>query len=165
VGALANLGHRVSDQTVGNILRRHGLGTAPERRRQTTWAQFIRRPKDVLWATDFFTEEVGSATGLMTVYVLFFIHLQTRKLVLGGLTSNPHEQWVKQIARNVTGVTGELTNVRYLIHDRDGKFTAGFDQVLEGTGIEAIKLPPHSPNLMLTPNAGSAPCAGSAWTG
>jgi transposase InsO family protein len=146
-GALANLGHQGSDQTVGNILRRHGLGPAPERRRQTTWAQFIRRHKDVLWATDFFTAEVWSATGLVTGYVLFFIHVQTRKLVLGGLTAAPHEQWVKQIARNVTGVTGQLTNARYLVHDRDGKFTAGFDQVLQGAGIEAIKLPPHSPNL------------------
>ena len=146
-GAMANLGHPISDQTVGNILRRHGLGPAPERRRQTTWAQFIRRHKEVLWATDFFTAEVWSATGLVTVYVLFFINLQTRKLILGGLTPAPHEQWVKQITRNVTGITGELTNARYLIHDRDGKFTEGFDRVLEGTGIDAVKLPPHSPNL------------------
>jgi hypothetical protein len=64
-----------------------------------------------------------------------------------GLTSAPNELWVKQIARNVTGVTGELINARYLIHDRDGKFTEGFDQILRGAGIEAIKLPPQSPNL------------------
>jgi len=147
VGALANLGHQVSDQTDGNILKRHGLGPAPERKRHTTWAEFIRRHKDVLWATDFFTAEVWSGTGLVTVYVLFFIHLQTRKLVFGGLTLAPHEQWVKQIARNATGVIGELSTLRYLIHDRDSKFTEGFDQVLQGAGIEAIKLPPHSPNL------------------
>ena len=67
VGALANLGHQVSDQTVGNILKRHGLGPAPERKRHTTWAEFIRRHKDVLWATDFFTAEVWSGTGLVTV--------------------------------------------------------------------------------------------------
>lgn len=84
--ALANLGHKVSDPTVGNILRRHGVRHASERRRQTTWAQFIRRHKNVLWATDFFTAEVWSASGLVTVNVLFFIHLQTRKLVFGGLT-------------------------------------------------------------------------------
>src|SRR5450755_3152102 len=69
-GALANLGHQVSDQTVGNILRRMGLGNAPERKRHTTWAQFIRSHKEVLWATDFFTEEVWSTSGLVTVYVL-----------------------------------------------------------------------------------------------
>jgi putative transposase len=58
-----------------------------------------------------------------------------------------YKRWVKQIARNVTGVTGELINARYLIHDRDGKFTEGFDQILQSAGIEAIKLPPQSPNL------------------
>jgi putative transposase len=100
------LGHKVSDQTIGNILRRIGLGTAPERQRHTTWAQFIRSHKHVLWTTDFFTEEVWSTSGLVTVYVLFFIHLQTRKIILGGLTPPPDERWVKQIARNVTGVTG-----------------------------------------------------------
>lgn len=147
VGALANLGHEVSDQTVGNILGRHGLGTAPERKRQTTWAEFSRRHKEVLWATDFFAAEVWSATGLVTVYVFFFIHLQTRKVVLGGMTHALNEAWIKQIARNVTGVTGELIHARYLIHDRDGKYTEGFDQVLEGSGIEPLKLPPRSPNL------------------
>ena len=64
VGALANLGHAISDQTVGNILKRHGVGLAPKRKRNTTWAAFIRRHKDVLWATDFFTTEVWTATGL-----------------------------------------------------------------------------------------------------
>ena len=146
VGALANLGHQVSDQTVGNILRRMGMGTAPERKRHTTWAQFIRNHKQVLWATDFFTEEVWSTSGLVTVYVLFFIHLQTRKIILGGLTPAPDERWVKQIARNVTGVTGELDSARYLIHDRDGKFTEGFDLILKSAGIDAVKLPPQTPN-------------------
>ena len=73
VGALANLGYQLSDQTVGNVLRRHGLSPAPERQRHTTWKDFIRRHKEVLWAVDFFSTEVWSATGLMTVYVLFFI--------------------------------------------------------------------------------------------
>ena len=147
VGALANLGYPLSDQTVGNILRRRGLGIAPERKRQTTWAEFIRRHKQVLWATDFFATEAGSAAGLVTTYALFFIHLQTRKVVLGGVTHSPNEAWVKQIARNVTGVTGELTNARYLIHDRDSKYSAGFDCILEGAGIEPLKLPPRTPNL------------------
>ena len=63
------------------------------------------------------------------------------------MTNAPNEAWIKQIARNVTGVTGELTNARYLIHDRDGKYTDGFDRILQGAGIEPIKLPPKSPNL------------------
>ena len=79
--------------------------------------------------------------------MLFFIHLQTRKVVLSGVTHAPNEVWVKQIARNVTGVTGELTSARYLIHDRDSKYSAGFDCILEGAGIEPLKLPPRTPNL------------------
>ena len=72
VGALANLGHQVSDQTVGNILRRHGIEPVPERSKTTTWKEFIRRHMDVLAGTDFFTVEVLTWRGLVTYYVLFF---------------------------------------------------------------------------------------------
>jgi len=73
VGAIHNLGCRISDQTIGNILRRNGLGPSPERRRNTTWAAFIRQHRDVLWASDFFTTEIWTRWGLTTYYVLFFI--------------------------------------------------------------------------------------------
>src|ERR1039458_9927636 len=75
VGALANLGHEVSDQTVGNVLQRHGLPPAPERKHTTTWAAFIRAHLAVLAGTDFFTVEVLTLRGLVIYYVLFFIHL------------------------------------------------------------------------------------------
>jgi hypothetical protein len=75
VGALANLGHGVSDQTVGNVLQRHGVPPAPERKHTTTWAAFIRAHLAVLAGTDFFTVEVLTLRGLVTYYVLFFIHL------------------------------------------------------------------------------------------
>jgi len=77
-GAMANLGYEVSDQTVGNVLRRHGLPPAPERKRTTTWAAFIRAHMDLLAGTDFFTAEVLTLRGLVTYYVLFFIHLESR---------------------------------------------------------------------------------------
>src|ERR1051326_9630997 len=77
VGALANLGLTVSAQTVGNILKRHGLPPAPERKTTTTWKEFIRTHMDVLVATDFFTAEVWTLGGLVTYYVLFFPHLGT----------------------------------------------------------------------------------------
>jgi putative transposase len=73
VGALANLGYTVSDQTVGNILKRHGIPPAPERKTTTTWKEFIRTHMEVLVATDFFTAEVWTKAGLVTYYVLFFI--------------------------------------------------------------------------------------------
>jgi hypothetical protein len=75
VGALANLGQRLSDQTVGNILRRHGIHPAPKRKHTTTWRDFIRAQMDVLVGTDFFTVEVLTLKGLVTYYVLFFIQL------------------------------------------------------------------------------------------
>src|SRR5262252_9225301 len=75
VGALANLGYTISDQTVGNIRKRHGIPAAPERKTTTTWKEFIRTHLDVLVATDFFTAEVWTLGGLVTYYVLFFIHL------------------------------------------------------------------------------------------
>src|SRR5438270_2335533 len=75
VGALTNLGYTISDQTVGNILKRHGLPPATERKTTTTWKEFIRTHMDILVATDFFTAEVWTLGGLVTYYVLFFIHL------------------------------------------------------------------------------------------
>jgi putative transposase len=147
VGAIKNLGYRLSDQTVGNILQRNGLGPSSERRRNTTWASFIRQHRDVLWATDFFTTEIWTRWGLTTYYVLFFIQLHNRKIVLGGISQNPNERWMTQIARNVTGWGGELSHAGYLIHDRDCKYTWGFDEILQGAGTAIVKLPPHSPNL------------------
>jgi putative transposase len=89
VGALANLGYTVSDQTVGNILKRHGIPPAPERQTTTSWKEFIRTHMDVLVATDFFTTEVWTWGGLVTYYVLFFIRLNTREVYLAGLTPHP----------------------------------------------------------------------------
>ena len=146
-GALANLEIIVSDQTVGNVLKKHGLGPTEERKRHVTWAQFIRRHKDVLWATDFFTTEVWTSTGLTTFYVLFFIHVQTRRIVLGGTTPSPNEAWMKQVARNLTGEDGPIQNARFLLHDRDAKYSEGFDAVFVTAGIKPLKLPPQSPNL------------------
>jgi transposase InsO family protein len=146
-GAIHNLGHHISDQTVGNILQRNGLGSSPERRRNTTWSDFIRRHREVLWATDFFTTEIWTHWGLTTYYVLFFIHVRSRKIILGGISENPNEPWMKQIARNVTGWEGELVGAGYLIHDRDSKYTQSFDQILKAAGTAVVKLPPHSPNL------------------
>ena len=147
VGALANLGHQVSDQTVGNILKRHGLGPAPERKHNTTWAAFIRRHKAVLWATDFFTTEVWTANGLTTFYVLFFLQLQTRRVILGGLTPYPKDAWLKQVARNLTAADAPMAKARFLLHDRDTKFSEAFAAVFLAAGVEPLKLPPQSPNL------------------
>jgi len=91
VGALGNLGYTISDQTVGNILKRHGIPPAPERKTTTTWKEFIRTHMDVLVATDFFTTEVWTLGGLVTYYVLFFIHLGSRKIHIAGVTPHPDQ--------------------------------------------------------------------------
>jgi transposase len=123
VGALANLGLTVSAQTVGNVLKRHGIAPAPERKTTTTWKEFIRTHMDVLVATDFFTAEVWTLSGLVTYYVLFFIDLGSRQVHVAGVTPHPNAQWMRQIARNVTMVVwGFLSAGQYLIHDRDGKY-------------------------------------------
>ena len=122
VGALANLGHEVSDQTVGNVLKRHGVLPAPARKKTTRWAQFIRSHLAVLAGTDFFSVELLTRRGLVTFYVLFFIHLASRKVEVAGMTAHPNELWMQQMARNVTMEGwGFLGTCRYLLHDWDAK--------------------------------------------
>jgi len=148
VGALANLGLTVSAQTVGNVLKRHGIAPAPERKTTTTWKEFIRTHMDVLVATDFFTTEVWTLGGLVTYYILFFIHLGSRQVSVAGVTPHPDEAWMAQVARNVTmEAWGVLAPGQYLIHDRDTKFCAVFQQIIDAAGVERVVLPPRSPNL------------------
>jgi len=147
-GVLAELGYDISDQTVGNILKRRGLPPAPERKKTTTWKEFIRSHLDVLWATDFFSTEVWTLGGLVTFYVLFFIKLDTREVHIAGVTANPNEQWMMQVARNLTmDEWGILKPGQYLIHDRDKKFCPAYNQLLDHAGVKRLPLPPRSPNL------------------
>ena len=148
VGAMANLGYTLSDQTVGNILKRHGIPPAPEHKRSTTWIDFIRAHRSVLAGTDFFSVEVLTLRGLVTYYVLFFIHFDSRRVEIAGITPHPNEAWMKQIARNVTmDEWGFLDSRRYLIHDRDTKFTDTFRAIVTSGHGEPLKLPARSPNL------------------
>ena len=148
VGALANLGLTVSDQTVGNVLKRHGIAPAPERKTTTTWKECIRTHLDVLVATDFFTAEVWTLGGLVTYYVLFFLRLGTREVHVAGVTPHPTQAWMIQVARNVTMEEwGFLSPGQYLIHDRDGKYCPAFQHIIDAAGVTRVPLPPRSPNL------------------
>jgi integrase-like protein len=141
-------GYKLSDQTVGNILGRHDIPPAPKRKHTTSWKDFIRTHLEVLVGTDFFAVEVFTLKGLVTYYVLFFIHLESRKVCLAGMTPHPHEEWMKQMARNATlEGWGFLANCRYLLHDRDGKFCSAFDRIIELGNVTPIRLPARSPNL------------------
>src|SRR5437763_4353947 len=112
VGALANLGHLLSDQTVGNVLRRHGISPAPKRKQSVSCKNFIRAHRDVLVGTDFFTTEVLTLKGLTTYYVLFFIHLETRRVNLAGFTPYPDQEWMEQRSEEHTS---ELQSPMYIV--------------------------------------------------
>jgi putative transposase len=148
-GALANLGHHMDAITVRNILRRHHLVPAPKRRKAgMSWPQFLKIHWHVLAATDFFTVEVATWHGLVTYYVLVVMELSTRRVHLAGITPHPTAAFMTQCARQLTDpLDGFLLGKRYLVHDRDTKYTQAFDALLKDSGVEPIVLPPRSPNL------------------
>src|SRR5712691_4618840 len=148
-GALANLGHQIDKLTVRNILRRHHMEPAPQRRKAgMSWAQFLKLHWDVLAATDFFMVEVATWHGFVTYYVLVVIDLATRRVQIAGITPHPTAAFMQQCARQLTDpLEGFLLGKRYLIHDRDTKFTQAFDGLFKASGVEPILLPPRSPNL------------------
>jgi putative transposase len=146
-GAMANLGYKLSDQTVGNILKEHDIPPASKRKKTTSWKDFIRAHMAVMVGTDFFTVEVLTLKGLKTYYVLLFLHLESRRICLAGVTRHPDQDWMEQMARNVTmEETGILANCRYLLHDRDSKYCASFCELI-GAEKVTLALPPKSPNL------------------
>src|SRR5262245_28178006 len=148
-GALANLGLTIDKLTVRNILRRHHMEPAPQRRKAgMSWAQFLRLHWEVLAATDFFTVEVATWHGLVTYYVLVVMELSTRRAEIAGITPHPHAAFMQQCARQLTDrFEGFLLGKCYLIHDRDSTFTDAFDAMLKTSGVEPVVLPPQSPNL------------------
>jgi putative transposase len=119
-----------------------------KRSQTTTWKDFIRSHMDVLTGVDFFTIEVLTWKGLATYYVLLFIHLESRRVSIAGVTRHPTEAWMEQMARNATDETsGCLRQLRYILHDRDTKFCTSFRSILTTGGVQALTLPPRSPNL------------------
>jgi putative transposase len=147
--ALANLEHAIDAITVRNILRRHHMEPAPQRRKAgMNWGQFLKMHWEVLAATDFFTVEVATWHGLVTYDVRVVMELATRRVHLAGITPHPTAAFMQQCARQVTDpFDGFLLGKRDLIHDRDTKFTPAFDGLLKGSGVEPVVLPPRSPHL------------------
>ena len=147
VGALANLGHDVAPNTVKKILLAHGIDPAPERRLRTSWRRFLRTQFASIAAADFFTTEVWTSSGLVTYYTFFVIDLATRAVEIVGSTPYPGEEFMKQVARNLTDcVDGILRTKRFLILDRDGKFTLAYRERLRSAGVLPVLCPPRAPN-------------------
>jgi putative transposase len=141
-GELAITGVRLAPSSVWAILRRHGLDPAP-RRCGPTWSEFLRAQATTMLACDFFTVDTVL---LRRLYVLFFIEIDTRRIYLSSITANPVGEWVTQQARNLSFVLADGTRqTKFLIRDRDTKFTAGFDEVFRSEGIRIIKTPARAP--------------------
>ena len=148
LGALRNLGHELGRNTIRRILLEHGLEPAPARSKRMPWKTFLKAHLGEITASDFFSVEVLTFTGLVRYFVLFVIDIKSRRVQIAGIVRQPHGAWMKQVARNLTdGVDGFLAGKRYLIHDRDPLFTDAFRAVLRQAGVECLKLPAHSPNL------------------
>lgn len=147
-GAVANLGSVISDTAVANILRAHGIDPAPDRKRQSSWKDFLNTHWDVLASVDFTTMGVWTKKGLVTYYLLFFMEIATRRVHFAGLTTNPDEGWLLQVARNLTDTDdGFLRGKRYLLMDRDTKFSEAFRGTFDDVGVKPLRLPARSPNL------------------
>jgi len=141
-GELRKLGIRVGATTIRTLLRRHGLGPAP-RRAGPSWTQFLRAQAEAIVACDFFTVET---IRLQTLYVLFFIELSTRRVLVAGATANPSAAWVTQQARNIAmDLDDRERRIRFLLRDHDAKFTSSFDEVFHTQGAEVIRTPIQAP--------------------
>jgi transposase InsO family protein len=113
-----------------------------------SWRTFVRAHAHLIAAADFFTTEVWAARGLVTYFTLFVIDVATRRVYVAGTTTNSNAEWMAQIARNLTDCEdGFLIGKRFLITDRDGKFSPRFRSILDGHGIEILLTAYLAPNM------------------
>ena len=147
LGEMRKLGLRVGRTMIRNILRKNGLHPTPKGG-PDSWADFLKRHTQTLWACDFLSKRIWTQSGFVDCFVLFYIHVSTRRVHLAGVTVSPNRIWLAQQARNATIFFDEQpAKPAILIHDRDGKFPPHFESILHSSGVETIVLPPNSPNL------------------
>jgi putative transposase len=144
-GELGKLGYDIGRSTIRDLLKRKRVPPAPERcKRGSTWHTFLTHYKGEIIACDFFTVETA---WLKTLYVLFFIELGSRRVHLAGCTTNPTSAWVTQQARHLSWkIQDGDVPIRFVIHDRDTKFTMTFDTVFRSEDVTIIRTPVRAPN-------------------
>ncbi len=141
-GELLKVGVSLAKSTISSILSRHGIRPAPYRSRHT-WRAFLRSQAASIIATDFFTVDT---VFLKRLYVLFFVELSRRRVWITGITEHPNGAWVTQQARNLTMELAEAgIDAKYLVRDRDTKFTGPFDEVFTSSGTQILKTPVRTP--------------------
>jgi putative transposase len=147
LGELKKLGVRcVSRNTVKNILKAHGLDPGP-RRGIGTWDEFLKIHAATLWQCDFFSKRVLTPKGFRELFVVVFLHVGTRRVFLTSATQHPNEAWViEQAEAFVRHARAKKLAVDIIMHDRDCKFTAGFDSALENAGVDARRSAYRAPN-------------------
>jgi putative transposase len=147
-GALHNVGHELARSTIQAILSDAGVEPAPERARRGSWPAFLKAQWGAVAATDFFSVEVLTWSGIVRYHVFFVIDLKTRAVQIAGITHVLHQAWVVQAGRGLLDVVdGFLRETRFLIHDRDPVFGVAFTRLLESGGVRGVRLPSRSPNL------------------
>ena len=155
------LGIRVSATAIRMLVRRNGIGPPP-RRAGPTWSEFLRSQARGILAADFFTVETA---WLRTLHVFFAIELQTRHVHLAAATRHPNAVWVTQQARNLSFHLAERGSFRFLIRDRDSKYTRSFDAVFTADGARVVLTRSDPQGRTPSLSAGCGPSGGSAWTG
>lgn len=147
LGELRKLGISIARSTVRAILREHGYDLGPKRG-PGTWAEFVERHAKTLWACDFFQKKIWTTRGFVDYFVLFFIHVGSRRVVMAGMTANPTNAWVVQQARNTAMMfQDEPERPTYLVRDNDSKYTTQFDQIFESEGVEVVPICIGAPNM------------------
>jgi hypothetical protein len=151
----------VAASTVWKILHTAGIDPAPQRA-GVTWRQFLTTQAKTIIACDFFTVDT---VFLKRIYVLFFLEIATRQVHVAGVTAHPTGPWVTQQARNLLmDLDHHADQLRFLLRDRDTKFTAAFDTVFTAANIQVIRTRPRRPKRTRMPSVGSPPSAASAPT-
>lgn len=135
-----------SRNTVKNILKQNGLDPGPKRG-EGTWDDFLKQHAATLWQCDFYSKKALTLKGFRDLFILVFLHVESRRVYITPSTFHPNEEWVKEQATAfVEHVCESDLDLKMLMHDRDTKFTASFDSIIDAAGADLKQTAFRSPN-------------------